>query len=207
MERLAGRLRRSRSHRSEARAIDDLYRSLLLHVDPEPLYASVLARLGEIASCERCALFLVDARDGALRLHAQRGSWSRELEVTLGLELPEVPVLVRGDAGQLEQVLLNLLLNALDAVDGGGEVRVRLAQLPGERAGRVQVEVHDSGPGVPAEARDRLFDPFFTTKPEGSGLGLPISYNIVRQHGGDLTLEDHPDGAAVARFTLPEARS
>jgi signal transduction histidine kinase len=412
--RLVARLR-GRSSQPDARVLEDLYRSLVLHVDPEPLYASVLARLNEIGSCRRSALFLVDARDGLLRAHAHTGRWSEELlstpwasdegltrwlgvnarglllaeqgdvvadlppdqtgrlrrdevsavvplqaadrlsgfllfgasgrrggwtvelvgllttlavpaslafehsalvreekqrlrrlyraerlatagtvaaglaheirnpmtairsgiqllrdesglsadgreviedvirevdridrlvgglvsfarapratrsdidvgesvrraaallagrcrsqGVALHLDVPEDPVLVRGDAGQLEQVVVNVLLNALEAVEGQGEVRVRLARRPGEVTGRVLLEVQDDGPGLPAGARDRLFDPFFTTKPEGSGLGLPISFNIVRQHGGDLSLEDHPEGGVVVRVVLPETPS
>jgi signal transduction histidine kinase len=118
------------------------------------------------------------------------------------LELPEHPVMISGDAGQLEQVILNLLLNALEAVPDQGRVEVVLATAD-DRDGtaRVTLEIRDNGSGLTSE--DRVFDPFFTTKPDGTGLGLPISYNIITQHRGELTLESRDQGGAVARVLLP----
>src|SRR5437588_10095833 len=93
--------------------------------------------------------------------------------ITLGIEVdPDLPV-VQAIGGQLEQVLINLITNAVHAVESGGKVVVR-AQLEGPSS--VLIEVADSGPGVPDEDRERIFEPFFTTKPDGkgTGLGLPI---------------------------------
>lgn len=102
------------------------------------------------------------------------------------------------DAGQLEQVFINLLKNAIEAAGQGGEVEVFLERT---RAGAV-VEVRDSGPGIANP--ENLFVPFFTTKPGGSGIGLTLSRQIVEAHGGTLTLENRADhGGAVARVTLP----
>jgi signal transduction histidine kinase len=116
---------------------------------------------------------------------------------------PDLP-LALGDAHALKQVLLNLLLNAAQAIDGrGGHVWLRLE----EAAGRLQVETADDGPGVPPEIADRIFEPFFTTKPEGqgTGLGLFTSAEIVRRHGGRLWIEPRPGGGAVFGFDLPKA--
>ena len=112
---------------------------------------------------------------------------------------PDLPP-VSGAAQALGQVVLNLVTNALHAMPAGGRLLCRTVTLPG---GRVELAVSDTGPGVPAEARERLFEPFFTTRPDGTGLGLALCREVARQHGGDVTL-DPPGGAgATFRLTLP----
>jgi two-component system NtrC family sensor kinase len=105
---------------------------------------------------------------------------------------------VRGDLQQLQQVLLNLLKNAIEALTGTPDatitVRCRRA------AGTVSVEVEDNGPGIPPALASRIFDPFFTTKPRGTGLGLSVSYAIVQAHGGELSVKSAP--GAGTTFTL-----
>jgi signal transduction histidine kinase len=116
---------------------------------------------------------------------------------------PDLPEAL-GDAHALKQVLLNLLLNAAQAIDGrGGHVWLCLE----DAAGRLQVEIADDGPGVDPEIADRIFEPFFTTKPEGqgTGLGLFTSAEIVRRHGGRLWVAPRPGGGAVFGFDLPKA--
>jgi signal transduction histidine kinase len=112
---------------------------------------------------------------------------------------------VWGSAGQLRQVFLNLIVNALDVVRPLGCVRVESA-LDGEQA---VVRVRDDGPGILPEHRERLFDPFFTTKPagEGTGLGLYISHQIVGGHGGEIRVDSAPDEGATFEVRLPLARS
>jgi PAS domain S-box-containing protein len=121
-----------------------------------------------------------------------------ETRLPVGLE-PGPPLAVSADADQLEQLLINLVRNAVDAAletRGGACVAWR-------RAGRqVEIEVRDSGPGLPNTTN--LFVPFFTTKPEGSGIGLVLSRQIAEAHGGTLTLENRTDGrGCVARLRLP----
>ncbi len=111
---------------------------------------------------------------------------------------------VLGDPRELGQVFLNLLINALDAMDGkGGKVEIDRKL----RTDRVAVTVVDSGPGIPDEDRDRVFDLFFTTKPgqKGSGLGLGIVHNIVTGHGGRVSLVPSPLGGAGFLVELPAA--
>jgi len=111
---------------------------------------------------------------------------------------------VAGDEERLRQVVMNLALNALDAVGRGGTVRVSCMN---EETGReVAIYVDDSGPGISPELRDRIFEPFFTTKAQGSGLGLSIVHAIVVQHGGTITIEDAPGGGARFALRLPRAR-
>jgi PAS domain S-box-containing protein len=126
----------------------------------------------------------------------ERGGVSLAIEVD-----PALPV-VQAVSGQLEQVLINLITNAVHAVETGGRVIVR-AQT--ESPSAVLIEVADSGPGVADEDRDRIFEPFFTTKPDGkgTGLGLPIVRNIVDQHHGEIRVARSDLGGAAFRVVLP----
>ena len=120
------------------------------------------------------------------------------------LDLPE-SLTVKGHPGQIHQVVMNLVQNALDAVQHVDEPRIRVSA--GGRESIVWLLVQDNGPGVADENRTRLFDPFFTTKPvgQGIGLGLSISYGIVTDHGGTLTVENASGGGAIFRVELPQA--
>ncbi|MBI5446732.1 MAG: sensor histidine kinase [Deltaproteobacteria bacterium] len=124
-------------------------------------------------------------------------------------QLLPTDLLVRGSAPQLKQVILNLLLNAVQATPPGGSVTIRGEVRPGKVRGPeyrevegqlVALMVEDEGPGIPEDVLGRVFDPFFTTKSEGTGLGLAISRGIAQAHGGSLTVENRQEGGA--RFTL-----
>jgi signal transduction histidine kinase len=121
----------------------------------------------------------------------------------LELKLSEEPVITLGVPVELQQVILNLLLNALDSVAASSGERkvvvVRTATLGSE----VELEVTDSGPGISPSLRERLFESFVTTKPEGLGLGLAIVRSIVQRHGGRVQGETGPAGGAVFRVVLP----
>ena len=122
----------------------------------------------------------------------------------LGVHLEgKVPqgVMVAGDASRLQQALLNLTLNAIQAVPRDGWVRIEV--VGGDP---VELRVEDSGDGVPEALRERMFEPFFTTKAGGSGLGLPLTHAIAMQHGGDLTEESRDAGACFV-LRLPALRS
>lgn len=110
---------------------------------------------------------------------------------------------VRGVENQLVQIVLNLLVNAVQVAEGEPSVDVTVA--PSE--GGVVLAVLDRGPGIPNETLRHLFDPFFTTQPEGvgTGLGLTLAYDLARQHGGELTAANRPDGGAVFTLWLPAA--
>ena len=119
-----------------------------------------------------------------------------EVRAQLGTD----PIIVHGVRSQLEQVLVNLLINARDATSGVGAGNPRLVELVIERdaaQGTARVNIRDSGAGVPEEIRSRIFDPFFTTKPvgKGVGLGLSISYGIMRDMGGRIGLVPTTKGA------------
>lgn len=123
-----------------------------------------------------------------------------EIRPELGSDLP--PVLA--DPSQLEQVFLNLCLNAVQAMNGlGGTLTLRSR----EGEGHVFVEVADSGPGIAPDLRGSIFKPFFTTKREGNGLGLAISARIVAEHGGHIGYRCPPEGGTIFTITLQQARS
>jgi signal transduction histidine kinase len=110
---------------------------------------------------------------------------------------------IRVDAQQIQQVLVNLLLNSLQACAAGGHITVRATA--GEEDGRVAIEVVDDGKGVSAEAADRVFEPFFSTKPHGTGLGLSIARQIIEQHKGAMSLSSAPGAGTCVRIELPTA--
>ena len=122
-------------------------------------------------------------------------------QMTLQLEVPSDLPLVQGDRVQLQQVLLNLLMNGLDATDGLPSRRLVVSahRADGET---VEVAVRDCGHGIPAEKLSHLFEPFWTTKSKGLGVGLAISQSIIGSHGGRIQAENNPDGGATFRFTL-----
>jgi two-component system NtrC family sensor kinase len=108
---------------------------------------------------------------------------------------------VRCYVGQLNQVFLNLLMNACDAIGEGGHIRIRTRPI----ASGVRLEFSDDGPGIPADVRSRIFDPFFTTKPVGvgTGLGLSLSHGIIERHGGRIWVESQPGQGATFFIELP----
>ena len=124
-------------------------------------------------------------------------------KVAIELHLdPELPA-VNGDRIQLQQVVMNLLLNAFDAIEGGKSTNRTVRVENGARDSEVRVTVGDRGPGIPRQTLERLFEPFNTSKPQGLGMGLSISRSIVNLHGGRLWAENNSDGGATFSFALP----
>jgi len=117
------------------------------------------------------------------------------VEVTI--EGPDLAL--TADSEMIRATVLNLLLNAAQAMNGRGNVTIKIAQHDWE----CSIEICDSGPGVPPDLRDRVFEPFFTTKARGGGLGLPIARRTAELHGGTLTLSSPETGGSVFTLTLP----
>ena len=118
--------------------------------------------------------------------------------------------LVLGDRIQLQQVLLNLMINAIEAMSSDGDAQYKLVVRSARNAANgVLVAVEDSGPGPDPKGLDRLFEAFYTTKTQGLGLGLAISRRIIEAHGGRLWASANAPRGAVFQFTLPvgEARA
>ena len=120
------------------------------------------------------------------------------VSVTHKLESPPPPPLVLVDAVRLEQVLLNLAINALEAMRQGGELSLLVQSIDGQ----VVIRVADTGPGIPENVKGFVLDPYFTTKNSGSGMGLAFCEKIVRQHRGQLGFDTGPSGT-VFHITLP----
>jgi signal transduction histidine kinase len=124
--------------------------------------------------------------------------------VTLLDDLPPSLPLIQADANQLRRALLNLIRNAMEAMPDGGVVTVRAPALPAPDAERsVQVEIADSGPGIPQEDLAHIFSAFFSTKATGTGLGLPLTQQIIEEHGGSLLVASHLGQGTSFRVVLP----
>jgi signal transduction histidine kinase len=159
-----------------------------------------LSRSGEILLVP---IDLLDPLRRAVQLFkAQAGERGVELRVNLDTS---APVPVSGDAGQLEQVFLNLLLNALQSMTDAGRIdgidRIEITIIPGSPW--AQVLVTDTGPGIPPDQLRRAFDPFYTTKKDGTGLGLAICHGIIEQHRGDIQLQSEVGKGTTASVRLP----
>ncbi|UCB49764.1 MAG: hypothetical protein JSW56_02395, partial [Deltaproteobacteria bacterium] len=124
-----------------------------------------------------------------------------DISVTTDID-PEIPEVV-GDMGQLQQVFTNLFINAADAMEGRGNLTIKARFDPLTK--QFIIRVSDTGPGIPEAIREKIFEIFFTTKPagKGTGLGLTITKNIVKLHGGDVRIECPPEGGTTFIIELP----
>jgi signal transduction histidine kinase len=130
----------------------------------------------------------------------------RERQVKLQVELSPVLPEVRVDPMQLEQALVEIVSNALDAMPDGGRLRIAasMEENNGGSASQVIIEIADTGPGIPDQVMPSICEPFFTTRQEGTGLGLSIAKRYIEQNGGSLEILSHPGGTTV-RIRLPAA--
>jgi signal transduction histidine kinase len=126
---------------------------------------------------------------------------TRKAKVEVKVDMPEEAVMMTYDAQQIEQVLINLINNATQAMPTGGELRINVVQAEGV----VAIAVQDTGTGIPKQIQGRIFDPFFTTKPEGegTGLGLSVSFGIVSSHGGKIELDSEFGWGTTFTVLLP----
>jgi signal transduction histidine kinase len=138
-------------------------------------------------------------REMLVLLRSEATRYSISIRTTLAADLRQV----MGDRVQLQQVLMNLMINAIDAmkeVEGMRELIITSQRTENEQ---LMVSVSDTGVGLPQQQADQIFDPFFTTKPHGTGMGLRISRSIVESHGGRLWAADKSPRGASFCFTLP----
>ncbi len=115
------------------------------------------------------------------------------------VEVGDTQAVVRADAEQFQIVLVNLLLNAAQATQNQGHVRVAVSTGDG----RCRIAISDNGPGIPDAVRERIFEPFFTTKHRGTGLGLPTAKRVIERHGGTIDIQCPPSGGTVVTVSLP----
>jgi two-component system sensor kinase FixL len=140
--------------------------------------------------------------DALLLVSKQMSKEGIRIETALESSLPPVS----GDPTALEEVIINLLLNAGQAIGGGGSVRVHTQHAP-QPMGQVRIIVADDGPGIPPATMERLFDPFFSTKATGLGIGLWLSKRIISEHRGDISVESEIGRGTRFLIRLPEALS
>ncbi|HEX4956457.1 MAG TPA: PAS domain-containing sensor histidine kinase [Thermoanaerobaculia bacterium] len=124
---------------------------------------------------------------------------ARQQHVALEAQLPGVAVRIAGQRDRLKQAILNVAINALEAMSDGGELELILEALPEE----AEVRISDTGPGIPEEVRRRIFDMHYTTKTTGTGIGLYLARSIVEAHGGEITVENRPGRGSEFRLRLP----
>jgi C4-dicarboxylate-specific signal transduction histidine kinase len=167
-----------------------------------------LREFGRKSEVERSRVDLAQPIQGVFQLLGQQ---CRVHDIEVELEVQEPLPLVWAEANRLEQVFINLVMNARDAIEerrAAGDHRpgsIRVAA--GGEDGRVVVSISDNGQGVPPELKERIFEPFFTTKEvgKGTGLGLSISYGIVRDYGGSIEVDSRPGRGTTFRLSFPAA--
>lgn len=115
------------------------------------------------------------------------------------VDITASPVAISADAEQLQIVLVNLILNAVQATEGAGRIRVNVTTGDG----MCRITIADDGPGIPPDVRERVFEPFFTTKHRGTGLGLPTAKRIIERHHGTITIDCPPPRGTVVTIALP----
>jgi signal transduction histidine kinase len=138
-------------------------------------------------------------REMILLLHSEATQFAVLVRTELGADLPQV----MGDRVQLQQVLMNLMMNSIDAMKGLDGTRELSIQSQRDENGQVLISVSDTGVGLPPQKAEQIFDAFFTTKIHGTGMGLRISRSIIESHGGRLWAGDNPPRGARFCFTLP----
>ncbi|HSF15055.1 MAG TPA: ATP-binding protein [Vicinamibacteria bacterium] len=157
----------------------------------------------DFARTPRPVKALCDIREVASSVRVLCSQEAARHSVDLSVDAPETLPELNVDASQVQQALLNVVLNGIQAMAKGGRLSVSLARS----SKGVGIEIRDEGPGIPRDDRTRIFDPFFTTKARGTGLGLPIAQKLIRAQGGDIRLLEEParQGAAFV-IDLPAGK-
>jgi signal transduction histidine kinase len=184
-----------------------LYKNLEMIEKEAKRSKSITENLLKFARQEKVSLMKIDlnsvATDSAAIVDHQLGINKIRLERKLAPGLPQIV----GNANQLQQVLMNLMINAQQAMEGApGTVTLSTRLL---KADTLELRVTDTGPGIPQDIQAKIFEPFFTTKPagKGTGLGLSVSYGIIKDHKGEVRIESAPGKGAAFIITLPVATS
>ncbi len=189
--------------------LDEVREALVEIIDDADRASEVIARIRQLAKKTPVERIPLDFRDVIADVLALARHEAATRRVTIHFEIPKEPPLVLGDRVQLQQVLLNLVVNGMDAMNTVEESK-RVLLIRGHREtrdGRLEtlVSVRDAGTGFKPEEMDRLFEAFYTTKPQGMGMGLAISRSIIEAHGGRLWAEPNQGSGATFLFSLPVA--
>jgi C4-dicarboxylate-specific signal transduction histidine kinase len=185
----------------------DQIRAILAEIRREDLRASdVIRHVRSLVRRREAEDQLIDVNDVARGVLRLAGPDAERRGVVVAVELDGALPAVRGDRVGIEQVLLNLVINGMDAMeDAPSGTRLLTVRTERNGAGTVGVSVIDTGHGIPATLLPRLFDSFVTTRMDGMGLGLSISRSILEAHGGSIRAANNTDRGATIHFTLPAA--
>jgi C4-dicarboxylate-specific signal transduction histidine kinase len=167
--------------------------------------AEIIKRMRSLLKKHELERQPVDMKDLALDTIHLIGADAGSRGITLDFDLKDGLPPAMGDRVHLQQVLLNLMMNGMDALASTPADRRRLFIRCVEQAGRVGLLVRDLGPGIPQDRIDQIFEPFFTTKGEGMGMGLAIARSIIEAHDGRIAAENNTNGGATVWFSVPSA--
>jgi signal transduction histidine kinase len=184
------------SHPESAAEIDDL---IVEEVDRLDAILTDYLLFARNETAPKQKIDLVNVLRRSIRL-LERSEEAEGIVIETELEMREAPVY--GEEKRLQQVFLNILLNAIQATVGEGRIDVRL----GRTASNFVVRFSDTGRGIPEKDRERIFEPFYTTRPAGSGLGLAVARRVITDHGGTIEAGSRPGGGTVVTVTLPAHR-
>ena len=183
--------------------IDDLPKLISSSEDGARRMRDIVVKLRNFSRLDEAKLKRVDLREG---IESTLALLQGELKnrVKIHAQYDDVPE-VLCYASQINQVLMNILSNAAQAIDGEGEIHIALAKVDSAQGAMARITIRDSGKGIAKEAMDKIFDPFFTTKGvgQGTGLGLSISYEIVKKHGGDIRVRSEAGRGAEFTVEIP----
>ena len=166
----------------------------------------VVSRVLGMSKAQSGAFRTLDLRQAAenasllLRLKLQ------QLGVKVEIECAEALPLVEGNPGQIQQIFLNLMMNGVQAMVGGGTLSLRLGVEPGQQGDVVSVRITDTGTGIPPKILPKIFESFFTSREDGTGLGLAIVKRILRDHRGDIVVESTAPGGTTFKFWVPAVK-
>jgi signal transduction histidine kinase len=168
---------------NEVRRLDDVIQGFLRFIRPEELVYETL----DVTD-------LIDELINLVRPEAEKTA------VAIDHTHPSLPSIVKCDRAMLRQGLLNLTVNALQAMPEGGQIRISVSH----QKGWVQIDIEANGPGMPPEVLERAFELYYTTKAEGSGIGLSMVFRIMQLHGGSIDIESTVGGGTRVRLKLPQ---
>jgi len=160
----------------------------------------IVGELLEFARGRDPEMAKIDLKELLLRAFKAVSSITNVDRIDFSAEIDRNDLAIEGDQLQLEQAFINLFHNAVEAMNGSGKLAVRVAS----QDKHINIQVSDTGKGIPAEALERLFEPFFTTKDKGTGLGLAITFNIIQKHGGELSAESVEGKGSTFHIRLPK---